>query len=274
MSIAASPADPNPLVPRPESGRVYTACRRVRLADASAGGRLRFDACARYLQDIANDDSRDAGTPNPTAWVARRTTITVDHFPKYLDIVSLATWCSGIGPRWAERRYSVIGERDGDGSGDGDDRPAGVIEAVTLWVHVDMATMKPVSLPPGFTEQFGGAAGGRVVSARHNLPTRPPKDVTDVPGVDVSEWPLRFVDYDVLGHVNNSVYWAMVEEQLARRRELRSPLTVALEHHEAIAPGAAVRVTVIDAADGFDLWVASDDGRVAAVVRAAHRPRT
>ena len=33
------------------------------------------------LQDIANDDSRDAGSPNPTAWVARRTIVSVDRFP-------------------------------------------------------------------------------------------------------------------------------------------------------------------------------------------------
>ena len=46
---------------------MYQASRRVRLGDASPRGRLRLDACARYLQDIANDDSRDAGSPNPTA---------------------------------------------------------------------------------------------------------------------------------------------------------------------------------------------------------------
>ena len=97
------------MVPLPAAGRVFAATRRVRLGDASPAGRLRLDACARYLQDVANDDSRDAGLPNPTAWVARRTVLRVQQFPEYLDMLTLRTWCSGLGSRWAERRYSVTG---------------------------------------------------------------------------------------------------------------------------------------------------------------------
>lgn len=247
-----------PLVDRPEVGRIFDARRRVRLADSSPNGRLRLDAGARYLQDIANDDSRDAGSPNPTAWVARRTIMRVGQFPEYLDMLSLCTWCSGLGPRWAERRYSVLA----------DSPAAGRIEAATLWVHVDMATMKPVPVPADFAAQFGAAAHGRIVKARLHLPLRPP---ADHPGLQVSAWPLRFVDFDVLGHVNNSVYWAMVEEQLAVRRTVRAPITVTLEHHDGIDPGDDVRVTVLDTASGFDLWVtasAGDGGKTTAVVRA------
>jgi acyl-ACP thioesterase len=258
-----------PLVERPANGRIYGARRRVRLGDSSAGGRMRLDACARFLQDIANDDSRDAGSPNPTAWVARRTVIRIDRFPTYLDMVSLSTWCSGLGPRWAERRYEVIGDADSD-------REPGRIEAATLWVHVDMATMKPVPVPEDFAEQFASAAGGRTVKARLHLPIRPTEDKSgDQAGdngvrgdVAVTRWPLRFVDFDVLGHVNNSVYWAMVEEQLSARRELRAPLTVTLEHHAGIDPGDEVTISTVSRTDGFDLWVTATDGRVAAVVRA------
>jgi len=240
-------------IPRPSSGRVFEAVRPIRLADASARGRLRLDACARYLQDIANDDARDAGTPNFTAWVARRTTIRVERFPEYLDALALATWCSGIGPRWAERRYTVRGF--------GDD--AGAIDAVTLWVHIDMATMKPIAVPEGFAEQYGAAAQGRTVRARLHLPTRPPMERTLVQ----TPWPLRFVDFDVLGHVNNSVYWQIVEEQLAGRPSVRAPMTITLEHHDAIDRGAEVTVAVAEQSGGFDAWVTADE-RVAAVVSA------
>lgn len=250
-----------PLMERPANGRIYSARRRVRLGDSSAGGRMRLDACARFLQDIANDDSRDAGSPNPTAWVARRTVIRIDRFPTYLDMVSLSTWCSGLGPRWAERRYEVIGDTEGD-------REPGRIEAATLWVHVDMDTMKPVAVPEGFAEQFAAAAGGRTVKARLHLPTRPTVDKGVHGDVVVTRWPLRFVDFDVLGHVNNSVYWAMVEEQLSARRKLRAPLIITLEHHAGIDPGDDVAISTVSRTNGFDLWVHAADGRVAAVVRA------
>ncbi len=248
-----SDANHEVLVPVPTQGRIYEAPRRVRLGDASPGGRLRLDACAVYLQDIANDDSRDAGSPNPTAWVARRTVISVEQFPDYLDLLTLRTWCGGLGSRWAERRYSVAGA---GGS-------CGRVEAATLWVHIDMATMKPIAVPADFAEQFSQAAGGRTISARLHLPTRVPAELTSQ-----SVWPLRFADFDVLGHVNNCVYWAIVEEQLARLRDFRAPLTVTLEHHDAIDPGAVVQVSVVDIDRGFDLWITTTDDHVAAVVRA------
>ncbi len=254
------------LVPVPTDGRVYQASRRVRLGDASPRSRLRLDACARYLQDIANDDSRDAGSPNPTAWVARRTVISVEQFPEYLDMLALRTWCGGLGSRWAERRYSVAGS---GGS-------LGRIEAATLWVHIDMATMKPIAVPADFAEQFGRAAGGRTVSARLHLPTRVPAAVTSQ-----RVWPLRFADFDVLGHVNNCVYWAIVDEQLALLRDVRAPFTVTLEHHDGIDPGAVVQVSVVDTDSGFDLWITTTAAttttttdRVAAVVRATVGQRT
>jgi len=245
MAGTADTFEHEPILERPATGRILEATRRVRLADASAGGRLRLDACARYLQDIANDDSREAGSPNPTAWVARRTVIRIDRFPEYMDLLALATWCSGLGSRWAERRYSVAA------AGEPASESAGSIQAATLWVRIDMETMRPIPVPKGFAEQFGQAADGRMVSARLHLPSRPPADGLLQSGI----WPLRFVDFDVLGHVNNSVYWAMVEEQLARSRHLRAPFTVTLEHHDAIDRGDQVAVTVRDSDAGFDLWV-------------------
>ena len=248
------------LVDRPDVGRVFTTSRRVRIGDCSPGGRVRLDACTRFLQDIANDDSREAGSHNPTAWVARRTVIRIDRFPAYLDMVTLATWCSGLGPRWAERRYEMIVKPI---ASDGEAGPAaGRIEAATLWVHVELETMKPASVPPGFAEQFAVAARGRTVTARLHLPTRPPA------ATEETAWPLRFADFDVLGHVNNSVYWAMVEERLAARRDLRAPLTITLEHHTGIDPGDEVTLRTAEHDRGFDLWVTVGDGRVAAVVSA------
>ena len=47
------------LAPPPDRGRVFRSGRRVRLSDADPTGRLRLDACARYLQDVGNDDTAD-----------------------------------------------------------------------------------------------------------------------------------------------------------------------------------------------------------------------
>src|SRR5579875_696279 len=100
-----------PLVPAPEpSGRSYRGQRRVRLADVRPSGKARLDAVARWLQDVATDDVREAGARDAYAWVVRRTVLQVVARPRYEEPVELVTWCSGAGAAWAERRTTVTGE--------------------------------------------------------------------------------------------------------------------------------------------------------------------
>ncbi|MGH9026873.1 MAG: acyl-ACP thioesterase domain-containing protein [Acidimicrobiia bacterium] len=113
------------LVPAPKQGRRYEGERRVRLGDVTPAGRLRLDAIARCLQDVASDDVADAGVRGP--WVLRRLAVTIDHAPRFDDRVALTTttWCSGSGSRGAERRTTISS-------------PTGVlVESVALWVFVD-----------------------------------------------------------------------------------------------------------------------------------------
>jgi acyl-ACP thioesterase len=100
-------------------------------------------------------------------------------------------------------------------------------------------------VPPAFHEIYGSAAGGRTVSAKRWLPTAPDDAATEVP------WPLRAVDIDLLGHLNNAAYWAAIEDQLAPARPpaephplLRGPHRAVIEYGAGIEPGAAVVLRV------------------------------
>src|SRR6478672_9106154 len=97
------PVDPL-LIPVPVRGRRFVGHRTVRLADASPAGRLRLDAVARHLQDVADDDARDAGLGQDGTWVVRRTVVEVHRAPVFREALELTTFCSGVGSRWAERR--------------------------------------------------------------------------------------------------------------------------------------------------------------------------
>jgi acyl-ACP thioesterase len=238
------------LVPRPASGRVFEGTRRVRLADVSPAGRLRLDAAARFLQDLSADDTADAALEDAEAWVVRKTIIRVSAFPRYLEPMGLATWCSGTGSHWAERRISIAGERGGD------------IEAATTWVHIDMASGRPSRIPAGFDDLYGEAHGGRKVKARLDHPDPPDG------GLDAFRWPLRFTDFDVLGHVNNAACWQIVEQALSQRRDLRAPLSAEVQHRTAIERDATVEVSTSDDGDGLSVWVRADGSvAVTAVVQ-------
>ena len=88
----------------------------------SPGGRLRLDAVARYMQDVSGDDSADSGLGGDAPWGVRRLTIEIHENAGFREPLSLTTWCSGWGPRWAERRVSIAGERGAR------------IEGAVLWV--------------------------------------------------------------------------------------------------------------------------------------------
>jgi acyl-ACP thioesterase len=226
---------------------VFEEARRVRLGDVSPGGRLRLDSATRYLQDLSADDTADAALPDAEAWVVRKTIMEVWAFPRYLEALELATWCSGTGSHWAERRISIVGEHGGR------------IDAVTTWVHFDRHSGRPKRVPEGFDAIYGEASGGRRVKARLEHPG-PPDGAARVP------WALRATDFDVLAHVNNAAYWEAVEEVLAPRRELRAPLRAELEHHGAVERGTAVELVTADDGSGLALWLVAD-GAVAASAR-------
>jgi acyl-ACP thioesterase len=229
--------------PEPPSGRIVRTERRVRLGDVSPTSRLRLDAAVRYLQDVATDDSREADLTPGRQWVVRLNALRVEAFPFYEEMIQLATWCGGIGSHWAQRRTTISqGSRV-------------LIDAATVWVQVDQTSMRPARVDARFHEVYGEAAEGATVSSRlsHHDPS-PEVVATATP------WPLRFTDFDALGHVNNAAAWAAVEQAMTVRRDIRPPMLVTVEHRKPIEQGAVVRLAVADVDDGADLWLVDETG--------------
>lgn len=228
------------ITPRPDVGRVFQAGRRIRLADVDPTGRCRLDALVRHLQDIARDDAADSTMANPNNWVVRRTLVEVHRAPVFEEWVDLATWCSGYGGRWAERRTEVRGDQ------------GATVDGCTIWVHVDGETGRPAALPPEFFDTWGASAGERRVSARTTLPTTWPAEAVD------DAWPVRYADLDVLGHVNNAAQWVAVEEALDRAGVAREPVRAELEHGPGVERGTDVRLKWTTADGGVDTWLTTD----------------
>jgi acyl-ACP thioesterase len=225
-------------VERPVRGRIVTIARHVGLSDVRPDSTLRLDALARFLQDVAD---RDAATADVESgfWVLRRLTMRIARTPRFRADLTLYTWCSGVGARWAERRTEV------------ECGSIGCAQAVALWVHVDPATGAPTPLPDGFDERWGVSANGRRVRAalRH---AGPPADAR------VCSWPLRVVDLDVLAHVNNAAYWMPVEEELSRRGSPRVK-SAEIEFRSGLESDEPVEIRSADTRGGFALWCCVDE---------------
>lgn len=222
-------------------GRQFRASVAVRLGDVTPSGRVRLDALARYLQDVANDDGTDAGIEDALAWVVRRSAFRVDHWPRYGHRLELVTWASGTGSRWAERRTTA--------SVDG--RVA--VEAAALWVCVDAATLRPSRLTERFWQRYGESAGPRAVSSRLVHP-----DPTGQEAASGRPWPLRLADLDLFDHVNNAATWAAVEDEVVRLAPAARLRWAELEYRRPIERDADLMVAGHVHGGVARVWLLSD----------------
>jgi acyl-ACP thioesterase len=227
------------IVPAPRVGRVYEQAVRPGLADAAPGGRVRLDALARWLQDVAHADVSDAGIGDRAVWVVRRARMQVERFPRFDELATLRTFSSGLGRMWAQRRTTVT-----TASG-------ALVEAVALWVHLDPVSGRPVPLSDEELELYRASSAGREIKARLRHPA-PPAD-GEVQG---RPWSFRATELDLAGHVNNAAYWAVLEEELLGAPEPEA-IDVELEFRTPAQPG---RFAVL--AQGARRWLVADGGEV------------
>ena len=241
--------DHNHLVARHSGVRAFTQQRRPGFADCAPSGRVRVDALADWLQDIAYADVQDAGLENAAVWVVRRTRIRVNRFPRFGGRYELTTFCSGLGRMWAERRTDIVAVGE-----------AGVVEpdveAVSIWVHLDVDHWRPSTLTAAELRTYGGAVPSRRVSARLRHPV--PAQVTGG-----TRWTFRATDCDIADHVNNAVYWQPLEEELLTGAHPDpEALDVEIEYRTPAQPGSKRVVS-----DGDYRWIVGEDGELHASIR-------
>jgi acyl-ACP thioesterase len=186
------------MVPVPTIGRTYVLQRYVHLGDVNPFGRMRLDAMARAVQDIATADASDALDGSAFAYVLRKLTLTIRQTPRLGERLSMTTFCGGMARSWAERRTSITG----DGGAQ--------FEAAAIWVPIDTSG-RPCRLPSDFLAAYGEATAGRRVEARLSHAGSP--KVGEI-GVSTANWLVRYTDLDTLGHVNNAAHWCAIEDVL------------------------------------------------------------
>ena len=232
------------LVPVPADGRLFAVPVRPGLADCSPTGRIRLDALARWMQDVAYADVEDAGVADRAVWVIRRARLHVGRFPRFGEHFRVSTFCSGLGRMWAERRTTIA--REGAAAPD--------VEAVALWVHLDPVSQRPTPLTAEELHTYGaGAAGERKVSARLRHPPAP----AEAPAVP---WRFRAAECDLAAHVNNAAYWLPLEEELLAGDE-PAAIDVEIEHRAPAQPGDKHVLR-----DGPWRWIADPAGEVHASI--------
>lgn len=194
----------------------------LRVADIDREGRLKFDAATRHIQDIGSDQLREMGYEDThPAWIVRRTMIDLIEPIEFKDTLRLRRWCSGTSNRWCEMRVRIEGRR------------AGLMESEAFWINFSQETQAPSRISDDFL------AGLRRTTEVDRLRWKSylkagPRDTASA----VRRYPVRVSDIDLFDHMNNSVYWSVIEEYLPEAPELlKAPLRVTIEHDSAVALG-------------------------------------
>ncbi|WP_245234218.1 acyl-[acyl-carrier-protein] thioesterase [Mycobacterium sp. PS03-16] len=199
----------------------------LRVADIDRTGRLRFDAATRHIQDIGQDHLRELGFEEThPLWIVRRTMIDLIRPIEFNDMLRLRRWCSGTSNRWCEMRVRIDG------------RKGGLMESEAFWININRETQGPARIADDFI------AGLRRTTEVDRLRWKAYLSAEGREDADqIREYPVRVSDIDLFDHMNNSVYWSVIEDYLhSAPHLLEAPLRVTIEHDAAVALGDKLEI--------------------------------
>jgi acyl-ACP thioesterase len=199
----------------------------LRVADVDREGRLKFDAATRHIQDIGSDQLREMGFEEThPLWIVRRTMMDLIKPIEFKDMLRLRRWCSGTSNRWCEMRVRIDG------------RKGGLIESEAFWININRETQGPARISEDFLEGLQRTTDVDRLRWKAYLKPGSREDAEDT-----RAYPVRVSDIDIFDHMNNSVYWSVVEDYLATQPQLMAePLRVTIEHDLPVALGDQLEI--------------------------------
>lgn len=200
----------------------------LRVADVDRVGRLKFDAATRHIQDIGSDQLREMGYEEThPLWIVRRTMVDLIRPIEFKEMLRLRRWCSGTSNRWCEMRVRIDGRNGG-----------GLIESEAFWININRETQGPARISDDFLEGLRRTTDVDRLRWKAYLQAGVREDA-----VDVREYPVRVSDIDIFDHMNNSVYWSVIEDYLYNHPEVAHfPLRVTIEHDAPVGLGEKLEI--------------------------------
>jgi acyl-ACP thioesterase len=141
-------------------------------------------------------------------------------------MLRMRRWCSGTSNRWCEMRVRIDG------------RKGGLMESEAFWINFNRDTQTPARIADDFLEGLRRTTDVDRLRWKAYLTAGSRDDAEEI-----HEFPIRFTDIDFFDHMNNSVYWSVVEDYLSSYPDmLKAPLRVTIEHDAAAALGDKLEI--------------------------------
>ena len=257
---------------RKEGARFFEADYRVRTGDVDQEMRVRLDAVARYLQDIANDniEATDFGATDPF-WIVRRPIIAVIRPFTWPAGITAQRWCGALSTRWTNMRVRLTADHETNRFNP-EPREGGLIETEAFWINVNEQGMPSRLTDEAFEMLSSMTDEHRLRWKSMNPATAPSVDEVTLPD---REHVLRITDFDPFKHLNNAAYLEAIEDELVDHPDLVDvPHRAVVEYLRPITPGTPITLRRVREPERLLVWMlipapdgeekADDDGLVVA----------
>ena len=187
---------------------MYEMKVRIRFSDIGSDQKLRLYELPKYFQDISIEHSEAVGVgipylaPRSLAWLLTSWQIDIERLPVYNEIVTVRTWPYSFRSSFGYRNYEIVDEAGNQ-----------IVKAYALWLHTDIANMKPaVTLPEeyskyGLDDQLEMEYQPRKITL--------PSEMEEVDQVLVTEHYA-----DMYQHMNNAMYVDIASDYLPEYAEI------------------------------------------------------
>jgi len=182
-----------------------TTNQTVQLRDVSSEGILRLDALFNFFQEMAVLHTHKVGIGfkdligSGKTWVLNRVVAEILQLPSMEEQIELSTW--------SRKLHRIKGVREFEIKAQG----RTIIQASSMWVFVDIKKGRPTRVPADYEDRYGTieeqATTVDVEKLRFEPVTKPDFSLNIA---------TRVADYDINGHVNNTVLLQYIETALVR----------------------------------------------------------
>lgn len=261
---SSAPPEYSPLGDRKEGARFFEGDYRVRTGDVDQEMRVRLDALARYLQDVANDniEATDFRDSDPF-WIVRRTVIDVLEPITWPSDFHAERWCGALSTRWTNMRVQLTADGKTNRFNP-EPRPNGHIETEAFWINVNEQGMPSRITDLAFEMLSQMNDEHRLRWRSMNPEQAPAPEEVELPD---REHILRSTDFDPFKHLNNAAYLEAIEDELVDHQDLIDvPHRLVIEYLRPITPGIPITLRRKRIDDCLFVWmmIPSDDGLVSA----------
>jgi acyl-ACP thioesterase len=117
-------------------------------------------------------------------------------------------------------------------------RGRGLIESEAFWININRETQGPARIADDFLAGLRRTTDIDRLRWKAYLSAGSRDDA-----LEIHEFPVRVTDIDLFDHMNNSVYWSVIEDYLASHPDLmRWPLRTTIEHEAPVALGDKLEI--------------------------------